>query len=131
MIWQQAFLKRILDDAPTAALVDDRAEYGRSAETVPLPRIDLNVTSDPRPDHFKGAQGLRMSRVQVDVFSATLSEALEIAELAIAAIRDPAVVDDVTFERSGIEGPETSGTQEAALYVNRARFDALVWHKQI
>lgn len=129
MIWQAAFLKRILDTQAIADLVGDRVEYGRRNEGDPLPAIDLNVTSDDRPDHFKGAQGLRMSRVQVDVFADDLVEALEIAELAIAAVRDPATVEDVQFERAGIEGPETSGSQETSLFINRARFDALVWHR--
>lgn len=127
-----SFVKRILDaPSPALAALDDRVEYGRRGEGDPLPAMDLNVASDERPDHYKGAQGLRMSRIQVDVFAATMKEAIEIAEAAIAVVREPGDVDGIHFERSAIEGPETSGDQETGLYVNRARFDALVWHKPI
>jgi hypothetical protein len=129
MIWQAAFLKRILDAPGIAAQVDDRVEFLRRSEGDPLPAINLFVASDDRPDHFKGAQELRRSRVQVDVMADDMLEALDLAERAIAAVRDPATVEDVIFERASIEGPETSGEQETGLYVNRARFDALVWHR--
>jgi hypothetical protein len=127
-----SFAKRILD-APAAALaaLGTRIEYGRRAEGDPLPALNINVVSDPRPLHFKGDQELRQSRFQVDVFAATIKEAIEIAEAAIEAVKDPADVDGIHFERATIEGPETSGDQETGLYVNRARFDALAWHKPI
>lgn len=131
--FRRAFVKRLLDAAPLAALVDDRVEFVRRNEGDPLPALVVNVISDVRPLHYKGEQGLRESRIQVDVFAETLGEALSIADLAIAAVADPTTVQDpggpdVRFERATIEGPETSGSQEASLYVNRARFDALVWH---
>lgn len=102
--------------------------------------VVLQTVSDPRPDHYGGAQGLRWTRVQADCWSAhSADEAARIAEEVIAAVRpDPGtdgaddagawVQDGVQFQRPEIDGPVDSGEQGEVLYQHRSRLDLLLWH---
>jgi hypothetical protein len=125
------------------ALVGPRIDWGFRPEPE-VPALVLEIVSDPRPDHFKGAQGLRQTRVQVDAWAADRLTAKRVAQLAMNGLRPAAVIDlpaegepgwieglapGVRFERSTAEGPEL-GTFPGATpnsIVHRARFDLLTW----
>src|SRR5690349_16150081 len=77
--------------AALTALVGSRIDWGFRPEP-PTPALVLEIVSDPRPAHFKGDQGLRQTRVQVDAWADTRMKAKRVAELAIRGLRDPAII---------------------------------------
>lgn len=117
-----------MSDDALEAMVGTRIDFGKRPQEQALPAVTLQVTADPRPNHFGGRQGLRQTRLQVDCWGETADAAVSAAERIIEIIGDPAVVDGVRFEKPLIEGPEDSGNQEDTLYVHRARLSVLVWH---
>jgi hypothetical protein len=134
--------KRLLDLDPLTDQVEERVDWGFRPEP-PLPAVVLEIVSDPRPAHFKGDQGLRVTRVQVDVWAATRMAAKRIAQLVINELKPPAVVlipegspgwvagmaGGVRFERAFCDGPELTRETGATpnTIVHRARFDLLIW----
>jgi len=133
-IWRAAWRKRIKNNATVQGLVGAKIDFGKRLDKDQLPGVHLQVRSDPRPKTMNDYQGLRQSRVQVDVYSSRSSkEASDIAEAIIDAVslpwRDEAL--GVRFDAPGIEGPEDSGSQENDVYVYRARLEFLVWHARI
>lgn len=127
--YRVSFRSKLKASTELVDIVGDRLDWGPRADGSGLPAVCMHVTSDPRPKHFTGWQGLRETRIQIDCFSDVgVDEALAIAELVFLAIGGPFVLDGVRFEMPSIEGPETSGNQEERIYVHRARLDVLAWH---
>jgi hypothetical protein len=138
-----ALLARLLGDAALVALVGDAVDWSKRPNEQGLPAVVLSTVSDPRPDHFGGAQGFRQTRVQADAWSAvSADEASRIAEAVIAAVRPEPGEDGadaagswisagVRFGRPGIDGPVDSGEQLSAIYAYRSRVDILLWHAEM
>lgn len=93
-----------------------------------LPYVRLQVISDPRPEHLKGYDGARVTRVQADCFAATHKAARALAGQVIAALAEPATVDGVGFGRTKAEGPRDLGEDATADFIHRASIDLLVEH---
>ena len=128
--WGEAVVGRLTADQAVAQLVGDRVDWTRRPQDDGYPAIVLQTISDPRPDHFTGAQGFRPSRLQLDAYSTeSAGEATRIAEAAIDALRPP---DDnafgIRFDRAGVDGPTDGGDQLDTVYVYWARVDFLLWH---
>lgn len=96
--------------------------------TAVLPYIRLQVISDPRPEHLRGYDGSRQTRVQADCFAATHSAARALALGAIAAVAAPATVGGVKFGRTSAEGPRDLGEDGTQDFIHRASVDLLVEH---
>lgn len=93
-----------------------------------LPYVRLQVISDPRPEHLKGSDAARVSRVQADCFGRTHKEARNLALGVTAAVAEPARVGGVTFGRTQAEGPVGGGDDTTDGFVHRARLDLFVHH---
>lgn len=143
--WGSALTAQLLANVPLQGLVGQRVDWSEWAEPGVPRQVTLQVVSDPRPDHFRGAQGLRRSRVQADAWSTeSADEATRIAEALIAAVRldpgdpnplegmpDPTgawVRDGVRFDRPQIEGPVDGVERHDTVSIYRARVDLLLWH---
>lgn len=97
-----------------------------------LPYTRLQVVSDPRPEHLKGYDAMRQSRVQADHFAATYAAALAGAEATIAALAEPESGNGIRFGRTKAEGPRDLGEDiEGIGFVHRASVDLLVAHRAI
>lgn len=96
--------------------------------TAELPYVRLQVISDPRPEHLKGYDAARVTRVQADCFGATHKAARALALGVIAAVAQPATEGGVTFGRSKAEGPRDLGQDATEGFIHRASADLLVEH---
>lgn len=93
-----------------------------------LPYIRLQTISDVRPEHLKGYDRARQTRVQADCFAATHKAAQALAAAAVAAVAAPATAGGVTFGRTKAEGPRDLGDDATESFIHRASVDLLVEH---
>lgn len=129
-----ALRARLVGDSAVAAIVADYA--GTRAIFVEdrpqdsgLPSVTLFVISDPRPQHLKGFDGARETRVQADCRAATAVTARALALAVIAAATLPGESLGVAFGRAGVEGPRPLNENVNGTVVYRQSVDLLVWHK--
>ena len=92
------------------------------------PYLRLQTISDPRPEHLKGYNGSRQTRVQADCFAATHKAAQALAHGVIAAVAAPVTVCGVRFGRTSAEGPRDLGEDTTEGFIHRASVDLLVSH---
>lgn len=124
-----ALKARLAADAPLTALSGaNKIHWGVIPQNTALPYIRLNVASDPRPEHLKGYDEARVSRVQCDCFASSWGVARAMAEAVIAATATPGVTGAVRFGRIKAEGPTDLGTDTATSFVHNASLDLLVEH---
>ncbi len=102
--------------------------WGIVPQAAALDYIRLQTISDPRPEHLRGYQSARVTRVQCDCFSATYGGARAMAEAVITATLTPGVTGAVHFGRIKAEGPRDLGEDTAQGYIHRASLDLLVEH---
>lgn len=113
----------------TGGAAGTRVYWNIVPQTATLPYIRLQTISDPRPEHLKGYQGARTTRVQVDCYAATYAAARSMAEAVIAATATPGTTSGIHFGRIKAEGPRDLGEDTAQGYTHRASLDLLVEHK--
>lgn len=106
-----------------------KIHWGKVPQPTVLPYIRLNKVSDPRPEHLKGYQDARVTRVQCDCFASSWGVANDMAEKVIAALATPGVTSGTHFGRIKAEGPQDLGEESANGYIHRASLDLLVEHK--
>lgn len=123
-----ALVDRLLADPGVAGLVGDRIHWGIVPQGTPLPYVRLQVVSDPRPQHLKGYEGARTSRVQSDSFAATYAASRAIAEAQVAALTEPADHGGVRFGGIAAQGPRDLGEDGDDGFIHRASIDLLVRH---
>lgn len=93
------------------------------------PYVRLQTITDQMPQHLKGYDAGRQTRVQVDVFADKYAEARNIAKSIISALAEPANAAGVKFGRTKAEGPRDLGDDvEGVGFVYRASMDLLVEH---
>lgn len=126
---QAALIARLLDDAAVAALVARRGYWGIVPQNTAKPYFRMQVISDPRPQHLKGYDGSRGTRVQVDCFGATYAASVALAKAIIAAVAQPVTIGTSRFGRTHAEGPRDLGEDTTAGFVHRASIDLLVRHR--
>jgi hypothetical protein len=119
---------RLVNSAPVAAIVGTKIYPTIVDQDTDLPYVRYQVISDPRPQHLQGYDGGRVSRVQIDCFSASYIEARDLAEKIIAAVATPAVASGVRFGRVKAEGPRDLGEELAGTWIHRTSLDLLVEH---
>ena len=124
MSFEIAVAKRLLDDPAAAAKVATRVDWMRRPGQA-LPAYTLQIISDPRPQHYKGFQGVRPTRVQVDCWGATFADAIALRDIAIAVLTPADEVAGVRFDRASVplvrpgfdgDGTATDGQPRGELY---------------
>jgi hypothetical protein len=124
-----ALRTRLTRNGPVAAAVSTRVYWTLVPQGAELPYIRMQTISDPRPEHLRGYQGSRTTRVQVDCFAEKYLDARRLADKVIAAVALPGVTRGVHFGRVKAEGPRDLGEDTAKGFVHRASLDLLVEHK--
>lgn len=125
-----ALRARLIADAGVSALVGTRIFPMIRPQDSALPAVRYQVISDPRPEHLKGYDGARSSRVQYDCFAETYLGARALANAVIAALALPAIASGVTFGRGKAEGPRDGGEDVAGgKFIYRAIVDLIVEHR--
>lgn len=134
MDMREAFRARLVADPAVAAIVGDRVYWSERPQGSPFPAIVLQVISDGRPQHMKGRQAMRPTRIQVDCM-ATDSEVesgeairAKLVEAAIAAVEPEAVIDDVTFRRSFVDAVRDADERTETENIKRTAIDVIAWH---
>ena len=121
---QSALFSRV-----SAAIGSMQVYWGTAPQGKARPYVRMNTISDPRPQHLTGYDSARQTRVQVDVFADTYSEARSITETIIAAVAQPATVSGVKFGRTKAEGPRDLGEDvDGVGYIYRLSLDLLAEH---
>lgn len=119
---------RLLADAALAARVANRIDWQSRPQGDALPSVTLQVVSDPRPQHMKGFQDLRATRVQADVWGGTDIAVSEIADLLIAAVAPPATQGGTRFSRTFIDSATDLPERLGNTTINRTSLDLIVHH---
>lgn len=123
---------RISAAPAVSSAVGTRIYPSTAAENAPLPYIRYQVISDDRPQHLRGYQSARTSRVQFDIFSTSYVETRAIAESIIAAVATPGTFDGIYFGRVKAEGPRDLGEDVDGIgFVYRASLDLLAEHTSL
>lgn len=126
--WRAALLGRITADAGVASLAGPRVHWAIVPEKSALPYVRLQTISDVRPEHLKGYDEARVTRVQADCFAAGHKGVVALAEAVIAALALPTTHAGVRFGRIKAMGPDGGGEDVPGGFVHRARVDLLVEH---
>lgn len=126
---QVALVNRLLANTAVAAIVGTKIKWGIVSQSTAKPYIRLTVISDVRPQHLKGYDGSRPTRVQADCFGVTYDQAVTLALAVIAAVSEPATTPDGRFGRTHAEGPRDLGEDTTTGFVHRASVDLLVRHR--
>lgn len=124
-----ALRTRLIADGDVTAVVGSKIYWGIVPQGTTRPYVRLNTASDPRPEHLKGYQVARTTRVQADCFGDSYGAARGLAEKIITVLADPGVTAGVHFGRIKAEGPTDLGEDTANGFVHRALLDLIVEHK--
>lgn len=98
-------------------------------QNVAKPYGMYQVISDPRPEHLKGYDRTRQSRVQIWIVADTYGAARIISEKIITAVAVPGIHGGIKFGRVKAEGPRDLSQDTASGTVSMASTDLLVEHK--
>jgi hypothetical protein len=114
--------------------VGTRIYWGRRSQFASvLPALVLTRISGARDYHMQDASGLVSSRVQVDCFAETYTEAKQTARAVVNVTNAyTGTVDGVTFQHVAISGErdydETESGANRHLFVTS--LDLLIWHTE-
>lgn len=119
----------ITSDAAVTADIGTRFYPVKVPQNAARPYVRYQTISDPRPQHLKGYQSARTTRIQVDVFADSYGVARRIAENIITAAGAPGIHGGIHFGRVKAEGPRDLGEDTSSGFVHRASVDLLAEHK--
>ena len=117
-------------DAELAALTTELHWVSVPQAKAP-PYIRLQTINDPRPQHLKAYDAMRVSRVQVDCFAKSWGLSRAIAEAIVNATAQPATHGGFQFGKVQATGPKDLGEVKGTDFIFRASLDLLVAHKSI
>lgn len=123
--FQSALRGRLIAAATPAG---SRVSWVQRPQASALPAITLQVVSDPRPQHLKGLQGTRATRVQVDCWADSYGGALAIARACIAALQAPTTFAGKQFGNAEVFGQIDLGEDANGSFVHRQAVDLNIWH---
>jgi hypothetical protein len=124
---QGALRARLLAASPVTTLVGQRVYWVDRPQAAALPAIVLQVISDPRPQHLKGFDDLRETRVQLDVFGTSYASVLAITEAALAALVPENTGNGIIFNRALVDGARDLGERTETQFIHRRSTDLLIW----
>lgn len=102
-----AIIARLSQDPEFGEAVGDR--IGPSLILPSLPAASIRIVYDRRPQHLKGAQGIRSTLVQVDVIARTFDEADRLGRRCIAILLPATLADGIRFQRGMVAGHRVAG----------------------
>lgn len=124
-----ALRARLIADAAVSAVVSTRIYWGVVPQGADLPYIRLHVISDPRPEHLKGYESARRTRVQASCFAASFGAAKQLGAMIVKATEAPWSTADGRFGRVKAEGPrEGKGADTPAGFTHHQIVDLIVSH---
>lgn len=136
MDFQAGVRARLLADSTVSGIVGTRIDWMTRPQKSALPSISLQTISDSRPDHLKGFDGSRATRVQCDCWAATVdggpsgySTAMALARAVIAALQQPATISGKKFGNARVDAQRDLGEKIAdSSFIYRQSVDFIIWH---
>lgn len=124
-----AFRARLVADTAVAAAVSTRIYWGVVPQNATLPYVRLHIISDPRPEHLKGYQGSRRTRIQVSIFAKSFKDAKRIGSNIVKAVSAPWSTPDGKVGRVKCEGPrEGQGSDTPNGFIHHQIVEAMMEH---
>ncbi|MGV1682905.1 DUF3168 domain-containing protein [Sphingopyxis sp. NJF-3] len=124
-----AFRARLVADTAVAAIVSTRIYWGVVPQNAALPYVRLSIISDVRPEHLKGYQGSRRTRIQASCFASSFGAAKQLGTKIVKALDAPWSTNDDKVGRVKCEGPrEGRGTDTAAGFIHHQIVEAMMEH---
>ena len=131
MDWQGALRARLVAAAPVIALVAQRVYWVDRPQAAALPAITLQTITELREHHFLGLDGLDMSRVQIDCWSTTYSNAQAIKEAVLAALIPENTGNGIYFARSFPDSIRDFGERVETQFIHRTSIDLITHHNTV
>jgi len=122
-----ALRARAIGDAGVAALASTRVHWVQRPQAGALPAVTLTTISDPRPQHLKGFDSLRETRVQADCWATSHKQANDLAEEMIAALVPEHTGNGITFNRALVDAVRDLGEQTETIFIHRTSIDFRFW----
>ncbi|KZE16223.1 DUF3168 domain-containing protein [Sphingomonas hankookensis] len=137
MDMRQALRKRQIDDPAVSALVGNRVTWVTRPQASALPAVTMQTINDERPQHLKGFDDARGTRVQIDCWARHVdgvadgyAQTVRLAEAVIAAVINPATIEGIRFGRATIEGQrDLSEDKPGGGTLYRQSLDIRFWHE--
>ena len=130
MDMRQALRKRQIDDPSVAALVGTRVTWMTRPQASALPAVTMQTINDERPQHLKGFDDARGTRVQIDCWGDSYGQTVALAEAVIAATVSPGTIEGIRFGRATIEGQrDLSEDKPGGGTLYRQSLDIRFWHE--
>src|SRR3546814_2638414 len=85
----RSFRDRLGANGAVNAVVSKRIYWGVGPQGAALPYVRLHIISDPRPEHLKGYQGSRRTRIQVSIFAKSFKDAKRIGSNIVKSVNAP------------------------------------------
>jgi hypothetical protein len=92
-----------------------------------LPAVTLQIISDIRPQHLKGFDQTRDTRVQIDCWATSYSAVTVLKEAVLAAVVPVNTSNGIRFDRAIIDGERDLGERVETQFIHRASVDLVVW----
>lgn len=126
-----ALRTRLLAYAPLAQLVGSRVTWMIRPQETALPAVVLQTITDERPQHYKGFQALRSTRVRADTWATTYGAARAVSEALIAAAVPEHRGNGIHFRRAQVGGPRDLMDDDATKPLHRSSVDLILWWSAI
>lgn len=120
-------LRARIKAAAGVSAITTNVEWVKRPQGSAYPAVVLQVITDPRPQHMKGFQELRATRVQIDVFATTAPVKAALREAVIAAIAPSGTFSGLRFERAFIEDIRDLSEGTDTTFIHRDSIDAMFW----
>lgn len=92
-----------------------------------LPAVTLQIVSDQRPQHLKGFNPLRATRVQIDCWGDNYGEVTALKEEVLAAVVPGITANGIRFDRAIIDSERDLGERTETQFIHRASLDLIIW----
>lgn len=121
----QGALRARITGANTSA--GTRVYWVDRPQAAALPAVTLQIITDLRPQHLKGFNELRDTRVQIDCWAATYAAVTALKEAVLAAVVPLNTSNGIRFDRAIIDGERDLGERVETQFIHRASVDLMVW----
>lgn len=124
-----ALRARLVADTAVSAIVSTRIYWGVVPQGAALPYVRMHVISDPRPEHLKGYESARRTRVRASCFAASFGTAKQLGSKIKDAVNAPWSTADGKVGRVKAEGPrEGQGADTPAGFTHHQIVELSVSH---